>query len=221
MKKDANIEKIFSVTDTDGQPPKELLMPALNELRAQNARKKARKQLFMKFGVGFSAAAVVLIVSLSVILPHLFSPANKDSNAPAAPAPSYYTAAEITQSVGASANTLKIPQIAHANGDPALPESITEYKFADGETAYASISFRRRGRNGIEDVTVTAEFADGVFEEYKDYYALISDGFNYVTEHENGEYIGKCAVVKDGIKFYIRIMCANPIEIEYYKNIFR
>lgn len=217
MKKDRDIQKIFTATETDEQPPKELLMPALNELRAQNARKKARKRLFARLGVGFSAAAIVLIVSLSVILPRGFSPANK-GDAPAAP--NYYTAAEIVQTTGVSSGALNIPQISHLNGDPALPESIVAYEFADGSAAYASVKFRRRGRYGIEDVTVTAEFAESVFEDFKDFYALSGSGFRCDISRENGEYVGKCAAPGNGVRYYIEIMCANGIDIDYYKNIF-
>lgn len=216
MKKDKDIEILFAEQTADEQPKPELLAPALNELRAQNARKKARKNRLFKFGLGFAAAAVVLVVSLSVLLPR-FLPSDKGETF----APAYYTAAEITKTVGISdAAKNALPQITHINGDPAITESAEEYVFSDGSAAYASVSFRRRGRYGIEDVTLTAEFADGVFEEMKDFYALLTNGFGYVLSREDGEYISRSAVKKDGVKFYIFVMSANSIDTEYYAKLF-
>lgn len=222
MNKDPNIEKLFAESVTDCEPKKELLAPALDELKKQNARKKSRREFFRNFGVAFSAAAVVLIVSLSVILPRVFSPSHKGDSSPSPIAPDYYTVSEITQSDTVSAASKNaLPQITHIGGVAALPESVTEYRFADGTAAYASIAYRRRGRYGIEDVKITAEFAGNVFEKFEEFYSLMQpSGFNYTARREDGEYIALCAMQKDGVKYYIDIMCANRIEIEYYSKIF-
>lgn len=216
MEKEKDIEKLFAAAEEDVEPKKELLTPALYELKKQNARKKAKRNRIMKFGTAFSAA-VVLIVALSVLLPR-FIPSDKKDSEPSAPA--YYTAAEISPVSSPVLQSLNIPVITHVNGDAALPESVKEYKFEDGETAYAQVEYRRKGRYGVEDVKIIAEFADGVYEEFAEFYGLLSDSFRFYTRYEGGEYIASCAVERDGVKYYLDIMCPTQIDIDYYRKLF-
>lgn len=222
MKKDSEIEKLFDVEPAEETPKEELLTPALYELAKLNAEKKAKKRFAIRFGAAFSAAALILIASLSVLLPR-FMPANKGdmSASPEAVTPLYYSASDVVESAVLSDTALgAVPTLTHISGDAVLPERVTEYRFADGKEAYVCAEMRRKGRYGIEDVRIVVEFTDGVLEDYGDYYSLISGGLSYVTSYDDGENVCKCAYEKDGVRFYVTVMCAYAIETEYYKKIF-
>lgn len=218
MKKDADIAKIFEQAETETEIKRELLTPALYELQKRNARQKAKKRTAVRVGA-FACAAAAVIISLSVLLPRFFKGGGGEQD-PSAPV--YYSASEVTPSgtVGADIKAA-LPVLTHINGDAVLPENITEYRFSDGTAAYVSAKFRRRGRFGIEDVTVTAEFANDVCETFGEFYPLLSGGdFDFISGYEDGEHIGKCAARKDGVKFYVDIMSAERIDFDYYKNVF-
>ena len=219
MKKDENIAKIFDSEVVQEPVKQELLEPALHELQRMNAKKKAATQRRWTIVTAACACAAVVVIALSVILPQ-FAPKKSAGSAPPL-APSYYFASQISQAAEISESAkAALPTFTHINGNDVLPESIEEYKFQDGTTAFITATFRRQSRYGIEEVRITAEFADDVYEDFEDYFAILSDGFRFISGYEDGEYIGKCAVEKDGVKYYIDIMSPKNIDFSYYRKLF-
>lgn len=225
MDKDQKIKQKLDELITGQPPPQdELLFPALDLLRSQNARRQtapARKKRFRWF---YAMPAAALALALLIIIPVITLNTPND--------PEYYLLS--TDSAQGADSGTKIaeaeivisseyaplfPSLTDQSGAAVTPE-YTHYTVNNNCVA-VKYEARRLTRYAIEDVVIYAELTGLVAEELAGYvsldsYRYVGASYGYTAYAEGGECYAKFYIASQSVRYYTLVMSPGKINKDYY-----
>ena len=212
-KNDDTIQKLFDDYAEDLSERSDLAARAKDALVAENAKnkKQQRKPKFWAWLAPICAALLIVVVSISVLVP--FGDGNGSSDEEQKPQINYYSSSNVKgRSVALTQfdDTLNVTQLKEDEEYQIVYERYYAFYFANGELAYVKATLGVRSDEGFCEIVIIAE-ADGmVRSDLRNVYSFYLEGSEqaqmFTQLEDKGEYVTRAYFNARNAHFYVYAM---------------